>query len=121
MRNKLETNLSTSSISRQHVIQLLLPLVYEVVDLDEDCIRSDCGWEIIFAHEDMGDEALAELVLALGMAHEGLVPVEAGGDEPVGDIIHDVLTLGLLAAVEDQEALQVGGDRAEAGKLGLIR
>ena len=69
----------------------------------------------------MGDESLAELVLALGMAHEGLVPVEAGGHKPVGDIKHDVLTLGLLAAVEDQEALQVGGDRAEAGKLGLIR
>jgi len=65
----------------------------------------------------MGDEPLAELVLPLGMAHEGLVPAEAGGDKPVGDIKHDGVGPDSQAAVEDKKALQVGRYRSQAVKL----
>lgn len=65
----------------------------------------------------MGDETLAELVLPLGMAHEGLVPAEASSDKPVGDINHYGVGPDSWAAMEDQEALQVGRYRSQAVKL----
>lgn len=95
-------------------MQLALPFIYEVIDLVKDIIWSDTWWEMILAHEDVGDEVLTELALSLGMAHEDLVPAEARRDEPVRNVTNHTLCLVLDAAMADQQCLNVSRDRSQA-------
>ena len=68
----------------------------------------------------MRDEALAELIITLSVAHENLVPAEAGSDQTVGDVEDCQVCLGPGCAVADQERLQVGRDWPETVKLGHL-
>ena len=111
------THLHVQGFSRQQVKKLLLPLVDEVKDLVQDQIRTQARGEVVLAHEDVGNESLAELLSAFGMTHKCLVPVVAGSDQPICDVKDHQVRLGPGAAIVDKEAFEEGRDRAQAVKL----
>ena len=106
------THLHVQGFSREQVKELLLPLFNEVIDLVQDQIRTQARGEFILAHEDVGNESLAELVSAFCVTHKCLVPVVAGSHQPICDVKDHQVSLGPGAAIVDKEAFEEGGDRA---------